>query len=141
MKRLGFSGRRAVLAVLAALVLFPTLPANAAPAGGKRVDVTVEVRGNLEGVDPAAVEDIAEDLFEAASFAVTDEDGPDIVEFHVVIEIDDDQEGFTIHFEAGAWSDDVDIDSMDDFDDVFTVAISEYSEEAGDDDDDDPEMR
>lgn len=117
--------------VLGVIALVSTLlgPAKAAPLQREtNVDVTVSVSGNIEGISAEDVEDLAEHLLEQASIAVTDEDGPDTIVLHLEIVVDDDGEGYEIHFAAAGWSDSVDIDSFDELDEILTTEIHEFVE-------------
>ena len=116
-------------AVFVVAALFSSASAAPAPAQHhKSVDVSVSVVGNLEGVDQKDVEDLVEHLLEQGHVAVTDEDGPDVIELHIVIALDDDGQGFAIHLEAGAWKDGGDIDSIDQLDEFLQTEVTEFEE-------------
>ena len=117
-----------VFAVLASLFVLLGGVATPARAADKQVDVSVTVTGNIEGVTDKDVEDLCEHLLEAAHVAVTDGDGPDVIELHLAIHIDDDGEGFSIAFAAGAWSDTAEVESADQLDEVLTTEIHEFVE-------------
>jgi hypothetical protein len=117
-----------VFAVLAAALFLLGNTAAPARAADKQVDVSVTVTGNIEGISDQEVEDLCEHLLEAAHVAVTDGDGPDVIELHLAIHIDEDGEGFSIAFAAGAWSDTAEVESADDLDEVLTTEIHEFVE-------------
>jgi hypothetical protein len=117
-----------VFAVLAAAFVLLGGIATPALAAEKQVDVSVTVTGNVEGITEAEVESLAEGLLAGASVAVTDGDGPDVIELHLNIHIDEDGQGYSIHFEAGAWSADQDFESEDDLDEILTAEFHEFIE-------------
>ena len=116
-----------VFAALAAFVLIGGL-ASPARAADKQVDVSVTITGNIEGITEQHVEELTEHLLEAAHVAVTDSDGPDVIELHLTIHIDEDGQGFQIAFAAGAWSDTAECDGPDDLDEVLTTEVHEFVE-------------
>ncbi len=121
---------RTLIAVLAlgALCVFSARLAPVAEAADKAVNVEVEVH-NVPGITEADVEDLAEKLFASAGQAVTEEDGPDVLVVHLIIEGDDDGSGFTIHVAAGAFKGDVDFDSADDLDDALHNVVEDVEGE------------
>jgi hypothetical protein len=120
-------------AVLVAVGVFTPASAAPAPADHKSVDVSVTVVGDIDDVDEGEVEALAEHLLEAGHIAVTDDDGPDVIELHITIALDDDGHGFAIHFEAGAWKQDADINEISELEHVVQVEVTEFEETIDDD--------
>ena len=131
MKNLACGGIPVCLAAAAFVVVGLFLPASAAPAPvqhQKSVDVSVSVVGNIEDVDQDEIEKLVEGMLEAGHIAVTDEDGPDVIEMHIAIALDDDGHGYAIHIEAGAWKGGGDIDDIDQIDEFLHTEVTEFEE-------------
>jgi hypothetical protein len=120
------------LALGALLFLVTGRMAPTAAAAGKAIDVQVEVQGHIEGLEAHHVEEIAESLFKSAGETVTEEDGPDVLVVHLLIAADDDGNGYTIHVVAGAYTQDVDFDSVD----TIEASLHEVVEDVDENDDD-----
>lgn len=144
---------------LVGLMLFPGAPAKtlAAPKGApantlhfrdgeKRVDITVEIHGKIDGHSVQSLEAIVEEWLEAAHVAVVNADGVDILELHIRVDVDDDDDdddgvkdatdsdddgngdgkGWHISSDCGEWDEDRDADTLDAINDILHEMVNHF---------------
>jgi hypothetical protein len=112
----------------------------------KRVDITVEIHGKVDGFTAQSVEAIVQPWLEAAHVAVVNADGVDILELHIRIDKDDDDDdddgvkdaddedddgngdgkGWHITSECGEWDEDHDADSLDAINGILHEMIDHF---------------
>lgn len=160
MKRILKMARRTLVGLaLAGLILFPGFPANtlAAPKGvptntlhfrntEKKVDITVEIHGKIDGYTAQSIEAVVEPWLEAAHVAVVNADGVDILELHIRIDVDDDDDdddgvkdaadndddgngdgkGWHITSGCSEWHEDRDADTLDAINDILHEMIEDF---------------
>lgn len=115
----------------------------------KRVDITVEMHGKIDGYTVQSVEAIVKPWLEAAQVAVVNADGVDILELHIRIDQDDDDDdddgikdaedddddgngdgkGWHIVTECGEWDEDHDADSLEAINEILHEMINHFIEE------------
>jgi hypothetical protein len=127
---------------LAGFILFPGASAKtfaATPKGisantlhfsnsDKKVDITVEIHGKVDAYTAQSVEAIIQPWLEAAHVAVVNADGVDILELHIVLEVDDDGKGWNVASESGEWHEDHDVDTLDALNDILHEMINHFIE-------------
>ncbi len=138
---------------IAALLLFaPVMPtqAKSRKAPDKRVDITVQLYGNISGYTIASVEKMVGELLDEA-FDIVNADGADILELSIVIFVDDDDDdndgikdaqddddegdgdgdgkGFHIDGDCGGFDFDEDIDALDDLADALHHLADAFEQE------------
>ena len=111
-----------------ALILLPARFVPSVSAADKAIDVQVEVQGHIEGLEAHHVEEIAESLFADAHKTVTEEDGPDVLVVHLLIAADDDGSGYSIHVVAGAYTEDVDFESVETIESSLHEIVADVDE-------------
>ena len=97
----------------------------------KRVDITVQINGIIDGYTVQSVEALVQTWLEAAHVAVVNADGADILELHIRVDVDDDDDhndgikasqdnddygdgkGWHIASECGKWDEDRDADTLE----------------------------
>jgi hypothetical protein len=92
----------------------------------KKVDITVELHGKIDGYTVASVEALLEPWLEAAHFAVVNADGVNILELHITINVDDDGKGWHISSGCGQWEEDRDAHTLDTIDDILHEIINDF---------------
>ncbi len=143
MKRTFEIARKTIMELaLVALILFPCFAARTlaatpkrAPSNTlhfrndeKRVDITVEIHGEIDEYTTESIEEIIEGWLEAAHFAVVNADGVDILELHIKIDVDDDDEGWHISTGCGDWDEDRDVDTLDALNNILHEMINDFIE-------------
>jgi hypothetical protein len=160
MKRtLGLARATTMGLALAGLILFPGFKAKtlAMPKGApantlhfrnpdKKVDITVEIHGKIEGHTVHSLEEIVEEWLHAAHVAVVNADGVDILELHIRVDVDDDDDdddgvkdaddkdddgngdgkGWHITSDCSDWHEDHDADTLDAINDILHAMINDF---------------
>ena len=139
MKRtLGLARATMMGLALAGLILFPGFKAKtlAMPKGApantlhfrnpdKKVDITVEIHGKVEGHTIQSVEHLIEEWLHAAHVAVVNADGVDILELHIVVEVHEGH-GWHIVSDCGEWHEDHDADTLDAIDEILHAMVNDF---------------
>lgn len=121
---------RAVAALAAAALLSlaglqPTVRA-AALGGDIAVAVHVEVHGHVDGLDQARLEETVDNLLEEAHFQIAESSGGRALVLAVVIQGDDDGEGFTIAETAGSFHEAEDATDADEIESDLVKLVQDF---------------
>ncbi len=154
-----FVRKATTLAAIAALMLCsPALSSNSFAAANtrtlhftnfnKKVDITVEVHGKIDGYSISSIEKLVSEWLEVAHLAVVNADGVDVLELKITVSVDDDDDdndgvldskdedddgdgdgkGWHVHSECEDWDEDNDADTIDAIDDLLHEMIEDFIE-------------